>query len=77
MNIKSYYYLHMVVGRNTAPNSTHSEIVGMLQKPSCTEALFLPFSVQMARMFVWDFFLLLLLLSIISVGNVRVIILSP
>lgn len=57
MNIKLSYYLHMTVCRYTVPNSTHGETVGMLQEPGCREALFLPFSVQMARMFVWDFFI--------------------
>ena len=47
----------MIVCRNTVPNSTHGENVGLLKEPSCSEALILHFSVQMARMFVWDFFI--------------------
>lgn len=57
MNIELYYYLHMIVCRNTVPNSTHSETVGMLQEPSCREVLFLPFIVQMARMCGGHFFI--------------------
>lgn len=68
MNIMLCYYLHTAVCRNTEPQ-WDSEYVSMLQEPSCREALFLHFSVQMARMLVWDFFLLFLLLSIFSVGN--------
>lgn len=55
MNIMLCYYLHTAVCRNTEPQ-WDSEYVSMLQEPSCREALFLHFSVQMARMLVWDFF---------------------
>lgn len=57
LNIKLCYYLHMIICKNTVPNSTHGETVGTLQEPSCREALVLHFSVQMAGMFVWDFFI--------------------
>lgn len=75
MNIRLHCNLQLIVGRNTAPNSPVVQL-WVLYKSLCEVELQICLSVARWPECLCGVFLLLLLLSIISFGNVRVVILS-